>query len=332
VLIPAYEIQIGSITIQSEDDPARSTLLALEVSLDLATLADQAILTLAPVGGVQPALDNDVVIKLGYTGSSLETVFTGAIVDLQPRITANRILALSPARLLLGLRTENTYLNVAAADVVRDLCDQAGVVVDTVEDGSRYAAYVCHGGRSAAGHVRLLADQNGFDSYFNAEGKLVFRKFGGSLTVHVLEYGKHLVDLQLDASPTFGGQVQVFGESPLDAQGDQSFAWLTKSFNAGVSGSGSPVRAVSDAALRTQDAAQAAAQAAVKRFQQRTLTGRARVLGKPQIHLGQAVRFANAPDPRMNATFQVRSIRHHLSKKSGFTTTLTFWSLGEDAA
>jgi phage protein D len=332
MLLPAYELQIGSVTINSTDDPTRSTLLALEVSLDLDTPADQAILTLAPVGGVQPALGNDVILKLGYSGSSLETVFTGTVADVQPGITANRILALSPAGLLLGLRTEKTYLNATAADIVRDLCDQAGVDIDSAEDGSRYAAYVCHGGRNAASHLRLLAQQNGFESYFTPQGKLVFRKFTGNITVHVLEYGKHLVDLQLTANPVFSGQVQVFGESPLDAQGDQAFAWLTKSFNAGVGGSGGPIRAVSEAALRTQNAARAAAQAAVKRYQQQDLTGRARVLGKPQIHLGQAVRFANAPDERMNATFQVRSIRHHFSKKTGFTTTLTFWSLGERAA
>jgi phage protein D len=85
-----------------------------------------------------------------------------------------------------------------------------------------------------------------------------------------------------------------------------------------------------NAALRTNAAAQSAAEAAHLRWRQRSLTGRVRGLGRAAVALGDGVRIQGAPDGRLNGEFQVRSVRHHLTKRAGFTTEVGFWSLGSD--
>jgi phage protein D len=325
---PAYKLTIGSVEIDSAADPARSTVVTLDVSLDLDTPADQAVIGLGRVNGPPVAVAADVTVELGYADDAMTRVFTGTVVDVQPDITTTRVTALSLLSKLLALRVEQTYQNKTAGQIVRDLAGQAGVPVDAIEDGGRFLAYVADGRRNAYQHIGALADKSGCDVYVTPEGKLRFRKFAGAVTVHTFEYGKHIVELTMEASPDVAEQVQVFGESPADAQGDTAFAWLTKSFNPGTAGSGEPRLPIQDPSLRTRVAAETAAQAALRRLQQRTLIGRLRALGRAQVKLGDAIRIAGAPDDRMNATFQVRSVHHRLTKRAGFITDITFWSLG----
>jgi phage protein D len=327
---PAYKLTLGSTTLDSVAAPTQSTLVALDVSLDLDTPADQAVIRLGRVDGPHPAVGDDVSVELGYADDGMHRVFTGTVADVRPDITATRVTALSPMRELMALRVEQTYQNKTAGEIARDLAGQAGVSVDTVEDGVSFLAYVADGGRNAYQHIRALADKSGLDVYVTPEGKLVFRRFAGTVTTHVFEYGQHIIELVVQAAPATAAQVQVFGESPADAQGDGAFAWLTKSFNPGTAGSGAPTLLVQDPSLRTGTAANTAAQAAAQRLKQRTLTGQLRALGRAPVKLGDAVRVTGAPDDCMNETFQVRGVHHRLTKGAGFTTRITFWSLGSD--
>ncbi len=110
---PAYKITFGSSVIDSAADPTRSTVVALAVSLDMDTPADEAVIHLGRVGGVQPGLGVDVTVELGYD-DSVTKVFTGTIADLRPDITTTRVTALSPMRDLLALRVAQTYENKTA--------------------------------------------------------------------------------------------------------------------------------------------------------------------------------------------------------------------------
>ena len=52
-----------------------------------------------------------------------------------------------------------------------------------------------------------------------------------------------------------------------------------------------------------------------------------RALGRPEIQLGDALRIEDAPDDRLNETFQVRTVRHWLSRQVGLITELDFWKM-----
>lgn len=328
MLKPAYKVTLGSSVMDSAADPTRSTVVSLQVSVDLDTPADEAVIGLGRVDGPHPEIGDDVIVELGYAGDSTTRVFTGAAAHVSPDFTATRVNALSPFLDLLTLRVEETFLSKSAGQIARDLAGRAGLTVESVEDGERFPAYVADGRRNAYQHIRALADKSGFDVYASADGAFVFRKFAGNITTHLFEYGKQILEMSVKEAPEAFGEVQAYGESPADSEGDQAFAWLTKSFNPGLSGSGEPRLLLEDSSLRTRAAAAAAARAAARRLQQRRLTGRLRALGRPAVKLGHAVRVSGAPDDRMNDTFQVRRVRHRLDKNSGFTTEIHFWSMG----
>jgi hypothetical protein len=185
---------------------------------------------------------------------------------------------------------------------------------------------VVDGRRDVHRHMRELADLCGFDVYINSDGKLVFEKFANGNTVHVLEYAKHIIALDVLRAPPGAGKVEAWGESPGTSKGEESWAWLTKDFSSskGTAGSDDPVMLLERPALRTPSAASTAAQAAFTAIQRRTVRGQLVTIGRPEVKLGDAIKLQGMPDDSLNTSFQVRSVIHRITKLGGFTTTIGF--------
>lgn len=321
----------GGKVIDTTDEPQASTLVDLLVTLDMDAAADSFTLTMGQVGTFRIQRDADVTIELGYADgdNGLTQVMLGAVVTAEPGLTTARIVGHSAMRKLLRTFVDETYESKTAGAIVGDLADQASVDVETAADGITFPAYVVDGRRSAHQHMRDLAELCGFDLYVNAGGKLVFEKFGGGKTVHVFEFAKHIVELDVQHSPPRAGTVETWGESPTRSQGEDAWAWLTKDFSGtkGSEGSGDPVLLLERPALRTAAAARTAAKAAQTAIQRRTLVGRLQSFGRPEVKLGDAIRLAQLPDDALNASYQVRSVTHRITKRHGFTTTIGFRSI-----
>jgi hypothetical protein len=181
------------------------------------------------------------------------------------------------------------------------------------------------GRRSAYLHMHDLADLCGFDLYIDAEGQLVFKKFVGGETVHVFEFAKHIVELEVLRTPPQAGMVEAWGESPTGSQGDDAWAWLIKDFSSSKGSAGSGARLLLErSALRTAAAARAAATAALTAIQRRALRGRLLTIGRPQVKLGDAIQLRGMADESLNKNFQVRSVTHRITKPRGFTTAIGF--------
>jgi phage protein D len=137
--------------------------------------------------------------------------------------------------------------------------------------------------------------------------------------------------LKLDVlqNPAPDTEVVTFGESPGASRGDQSWAWLTKDFGTfkGSSGSGAPVELLERPALRTAQAAQIAANAALRAINRQTLKGTVVIAGAPKVALGDAIRLSGVPNDALNNTYQVRAVTHRLTKIRGFTTTVGFMGI-----
>jgi hypothetical protein len=356
---PAYKIIVARKFIDTTDEPKASTVTDLTIKLDLEALAS-ATIVLGNVNGLQPERDDEVKVSLGYEDNGgLTQVIVGSVVTVEPSITTKRVIAYSAAETLLRTFVDQTYENKNAGQIVRDLVDKAkagtssnslpvgGAVgsavsgaiggltgktsleVETADDGILFPAYVIDSQRSVYHHMHDLAELCGFDLYINSDGKLVFEEFVGGKIVHVFEYAKHIIELDIQRSPPRAGQVEAWGESPAGQGGAESWAWLTNDFtNArGSSGSESPKLLLERPALRTRAAAHTAAKAALTAIQRRTLQGQLLVLGDPQVKLGDAIRLASLPDDSLNQTYQVRAITHRITKLGGFTTTIQFRSL-----
>ncbi|HEV2359514.1 MAG TPA: hypothetical protein VGZ23_18135 [bacterium] len=327
LLTPAYKLTMGRKVVDTTHEPKASTVVDLAVRLDLDTPADSFECILGPVDGLKPARDDDAAIELGYADNGgLTKVLTGTVVTVEPALTAVRVAGYTPAEVLLRSFLDQTYENKTAGQIVGDLARRAKVDVENAEDGVNFLAYVVDGRRSFYRHMLDLAALCGFDLYFTPDGKLVFEKFINGKTVHVFEYTKHIVALQVERTPPDAGRVEAWGESPSGSQGDDAWAWLTKDFSdsKGTAGSGDPLLLLERPALRTSSAAQAAADAASTRILRRTVRGRVLTIGRPQVTLGDAIGLRGLPDSALNTNFQVRSVTHRITKRDGFTTAVGF--------
>lgn len=330
MLTPAYKLTIGNKVIDTTDKPQASTVVDLKVALDLDTPADSLDLVLGRVGKFRPQRNDDTKVELGYADddNGLTQVMTGNIDNLEPTLTNTRVVAYTSAASLLRTFVDQTYENKTAAEIIHNLAGKAGVTVARSDDGIDFPVYVVDGRRSVYYHMRDLADLCGFDLYVNSDGKLVFEKFVGGKTVHILEYRKHILHLEVQQAPPHAAQVQAWGESPGTGKGEEAWTWLTKDFGGlkGTAGSGDPTLLLERPALRTANAANTAARAEFARLQRRSLRGRLLTLGSPQIALGDGIHLRSVPEDSLNQLYQVRSITHRITKQHGFTTALEFQS------
>lgn len=319
----------GGKIIDTTDEPQASTVVDLTVALDMDAPADSFTLVMGQVGSFRVSRDNEVTIELGYADNGqLIQVMVGGVVSVAPGLTTSRVVGHSAAETLLHTFVDKTYESKTAAQIVRDLADQAEVDVATADDGITFPAYVIDGRRNLYRHMRDLADLSGFDLYLNADNELVFEKFTGGNTIHVFEYAKHIVALEVLHTIPSAAQVEAWGESPGGGP-EEAWAWLTKDFSGskGTAGSGEPKFLLERPALRTGAAARTAAGAAQTRIQRRSIRGRLLISGRPEVKLGDAIRLRDVPEENLNQTFQVRSVTHRLSKRGGFTTTVGFQSI-----
>jgi phage protein D len=331
MLTPAYRLTLGDRVVDTTDEPRASTVVELEVVLDLDVPADAVTLVFGEVGGFQPARGDDVVIELGYADDGgLERVFTGSVEAVEPGLETTRVTGLSPAHALLRTFVDETFEAKTAGEVVRDLAGRAGVNVARAEDGISFPAYVVDGRRSAWRHLRDLADLSGFDLYLDPEGALVFEAFAGGRTVHRFDHARHLLALEAVDEPPRAATVEAWGEGPGADRGDGSWAWLTKDFagSRGSAGSDAPVLLLERPALRTAEAAATAARASRAVLDRRALRGHLASLGRPQVRLGDALRLREVPREPLNELFQVRRVAHRIGKRGGFTTHVEFRSFG----
>jgi hypothetical protein len=327
LLRPAYRLTLGDQRVNTTDEPRASTLVELTVSLDLDVPADAATLVLGRVGQLEPEVDDDATIDLGYVDDDeLTQVLAGTVGVVDPGLVTSSVVVYSGAATLLRSVANETFENQTAGAIVRELARRAAVDVATVEDGSTFPAYVVDGRRGAFEHMLDLAELSGLDVYVNSEGAVVMERFVGGRTVHVLEHAKHILELDVLRSPPRAAAVEAWGESPGSARGTNAWAWLTKDFDDlhGSAGSGSPLLVLERPALRSASAARRAAEAALTALQRRAVRGRVVTIGRPQVKLGDAIQLRGVPDEDANGNFQVRSVTHRLRKDTGFTTEIGF--------
>lgn len=327
MLKPAYKLTLGHKVIDTTDEPQASTVVDLSVILDMGAPADSFTFVLGQVGSFRPVRDDEAKIELGYADNGgLTQVMAGAVITTEPNLTTMRVAGHGAADTLLRTFVDQAYEAKKAGEIVRELASQAGVNVAAAEDGITFPAYVIDGRRSAYHHMIELADLCGFDLYINADGELVFEKFVGGKSVHVFEYARHILALDMKETAPRAGKVEAWGESPTGSQGEDAWAWLTKDFSGtkGTAGTGDPLLLLERPALRTADAARIAADAALTAIKRQTLRGRLLTIGRPEIKLGDAIQLRGMSDSTLNTNFQVRSVMHRITKLDGFTTTIGF--------
>lgn len=289
--------------------------------------------------GLQFDKGDSVVVSLGYDEGTSTDVFKGSVQTLSSKFSRVSVYALSSMANLCSLYIDRFYEQRTAGEVVKDLAQTAGASLGEVADGIHLPYYAISSKKNAYEHIRDLAQDSGFDTYFTNEDKLVFKKYDHN-NKHTVEYGKDILNIVKTEQKNQVQSVKVVGESPSSTKGSDTSHWLSKrqvggtaSGNAGGrgpgagkaveggGGGGSTQVLVQNRLVRDTDTASKVAEANLGRLKP-TATLFIEIVGSAKIMLGHTIKIEKIPDKSLNGEYQVRTVEHYLSKSSGFITTL----------
>jgi phage protein D len=319
ILRPAYKLKAGG---EEFSLGTLAPLIALDVRLAKNAGADGFVAILGQTGPFDIRAGDDVALELGWDGDT-RRVFTGTVESMAPGADATRLEAVGNQALLARSRGDTAYADQSAGQVVAALCGEAGVEVETADDGLDLPQYLADSARDRWDHCLALARRCGFDLYCNAEGKLVFSAFNAGSADHKFHFGIDLLAADMYRNPALPA-VAVVPESPASSQGSDSASWLVKdpSPNQGRAGDGEGL-VVSDPLLRSKDAADTAAKARLYRSRRDAQGGVIGLMGNAEVALGQAVELIDLPGDGADGMYQVMAVRHSLGRATGFRTWVT---------
>jgi phage protein D len=319
MLTVQYEITIGATQFKSD---GKSRLIALRCESSLTVPIHHCRLMISLPKDATFKEDNAVRIQLGYD-NELKLVFTGKVKMIEWHLGWVCVEAQSSFRALAKLRTHAYFEQITAADIAKGLADEANVMMARSEPGVQFAFYAVGNQQTAWLYIRQLATLSGFDFYANAEDKMVFAAQNTQNTPLKLEFGKDLLQYQLQTPQSSSVGVEVFGESPASfGQGADASSWLTKKEVKGSSGNGSPVTRYIVAAARTQQVATDMAKAFAQLAKPKKM-GNLTLLGNAAILLGSKVEISKMPVDIQNGVYKVTGVSHKLDKNIGFITQLS---------
>jgi len=361
----SYKLTVGNWSVSSADDP-KTELIALDTLLSLDATGDYGRITVyAPPPPQAGLLEQAVGAAVSAAGSALglggaaeeaftvqirgqgvkvgdqmtielavddqaATVLTADVLAIQSTFGQTTITARTGMQHLATSRLNQVYQNQSLSQIIQDLCGQAEVDTGTVDTGSTYPYLVVHASRNLLRTIRELAAREGMDVYFDTDNMLTVTKFAKTEADHTLYYGIDLLDLAMSNWQPAAAHVLVYGESPASNQGSDTWHWLVKDISPFRSevGQGAKTLALQDGAVRTKEAADAAATAKLGGLQDQAAMGRLKLLGKPTVKVGDAIALKNVPKAEMNGLFKVTSVRHVYNKREGYVTYVGFSGQG----
>jgi phage protein D len=319
---PAFAVSFGS---ASADDWARA-LSSVSVEAGLAPAVDAAEIVLAArTDAPSPALGDTGSVALGFGDDSPSPVLTGAVRAVHRTVHGRtRVVASNGGAALASFRVDQGYEQQKAGDIVTDLAGRAGVEVGSADAGADLPYFVVDGRSSAWEHVARLAELSGFAAWVDGDEKLHFGPLQTGAPAQTFSYAEDVLELDAIESPPAVGSVTVVGEGAAGSKGSDAWSWNAKDVAPmkATAGSGDPAVVVRLPAVRSSDAAQAAADGIADKAKLGGLTARLLVPGAPKAAVASTVEIKGAPDDKLNGSWLVRGVRHKLVKSQGYTTLL----------
>ena len=313
-------------------DPWQRSLLSISTVSSLAPNVDSSKLVISNDDQAPAvAVDDEGSIALGYEDSSIDVVMSGHIDQLHSDTrNLTSITAVNGGTSLSQLRINQSYEQQAAGDLVNDLCSQAEVEMEVIESGIDLPFYVVDDHYNAYQHIDRLARRSGFIAHFTTEGKLYFGPQPAGQAVQTFSYANDILEVLIQKNNSSTSAVTVIGEGAVGSEGQDAWSWLMKDPGAVSAEAGDgKSRLISDAALRSSEACQAAADGAASRSAARSLSGHILTAGAPAVVVGSTIKITGAPGEAMNGDFFVSRVSHRYSKQHGFTSLINFRQGGE---
>jgi hypothetical protein len=317
----------------------QAAAVALQVDLAVGPAHDRALVAVAPaspLADVTPGAATEVA--LGY-GEERRTVLTGAVshVDGGPWGGVVEVLAATAA--LSQGRTGRSFVSQSVADIVTALAGQVGVATGEVAAPLRLAVYHADERRSIWDHLQELARLAGCETSCDERGRLRFRSLpgGGGLGGGVaglasaasdvgaslvgggrrrLRHGSELAGWWTHAEPVPEDALEVVPHGNSSGQGLGQWHVVLKEPDGGAPSG----LVLVPAAVRDRDAADALRQGRRGRLERGGRRATVVTLGDAGIRPGDGVGLEDLPAG--DGGYRVVAVRHELSSRTGFRTTL----------
>ena len=338
MLKPSYELSVGSLTSNTASPVAgpRSFMVARDMDVPV------DVLEIHLMERAKIATGDSVTLDLGHDEEN-ERAFIGTVAQIVRTIEGVRVIALGKMNELVTCYTSGTYETRTFGNIVDDLISQAGLDSGTIDDGPEVTVFAVDRRRSAFTHVKKMANRLGFELYTDRNGNVMFHALGGAadldnggllgaaasavgnligLGSEGYHFGQNVLSAKILNRQQAWQSVTIGGESPMSWQGDSTAHFLTinDQDNKGEAGSGNPQRLIRDAAARTKDLADRFATGHLYVNQRTVKQVVFRVLGHPQVDLGDSLSLSGMQDELLNGSGYVRAITHHFDTHGGFVT------------
>jgi hypothetical protein len=322
LLAPAYDLTLAT---------QRWTTQATSVTVELepVPLLDVVRVALPPAAPVEAQVGDPMVLSLD-AGDGAVPVFHGRITRLERRADATLVRGLDAGGQLAALRPSITFETATVGSIVRALCDEVGVGLGQVDDGSTLVYYAADPRRTALDHLGRLAAWCGALASVDGEGRLQLRVVDAAEPEVALRFGRELVAIQQAAVLDPAVADVVAGESGTgDASAPEALR-PTTDFFAGdrPDGPSADHRWTFEPALRTTGAAAVAgaARARAARSTRGAASFDARLL--PALRPGTVLEVQDLPSGLTRGPFWVEGVRHRIDA-SGATTRVRLGGGGD---
>ncbi len=315
LFFPEFEVAIGGKTLKTK---GKGDLWRLEIRREVNGGADEALLQIGLTQPLDAKPGDDLTVDLGYSGT-LHRVFTGTVENLAAGLASLEVSALGAQAPLLRMRGDKAYVNQKAGEVFQALAGDAGADVGRAEAGVAMSFYLADSASNHWEHGLRLGLHSGNDVYADAEGKLVFAPINGDAPPVKLKFGVDLLQAACEKGEAPAKAIRI-PESPASSSGDETANWIAKDSaqhkgEAGDKGAGPRYFPF----LRTQEHAQASADALFLRRQRDANRAEVEMLGRADVELGDTVELEGLPAGG-DGTYVVLALRHDLGRMSGFRT------------
>jgi len=314
-------------------DPWREHLMSLRLRRALAPQVDVLELQLAAIATAPAvALADEGTLSLTGSDGSDTAVFKGRVDGIHERARGVRLVtATNGSRNLAQARLNRSFEQQDAGQIIQALASEVGLSSDLPGDAPTLPRFVVDDRVSLYGHIARLAALSGYLVCIGADGRVKVKDPAADAEpVARVAYGVDVLDFTLGEREVHTAAVQMTGEGAAGDQGSDAWCWLRKdpASNQSTAGSGTPLRTVSIATLRSADSVATLARAKLQRAGEAATRGWLLIAGTPHVEPGDNVELSGMPQSTLDATYRVDEIVHEFDARRGYRSRLRVVNAG----
>lgn len=252
-------------------------------------------------------------------GEEKALVLTGLTRSIRRGLAETQVTAVDAGAALAATRPANSFSAQTAGDMIQSLAGDAGLGVGRSTLGSeRFESYVTSQGQTGAEHVARLALYGGGIAMVDADGSLAAIAYPVPPASRALRYGREI--LAYEAADTAPGASTVpIGSGAGPAGSPSALLPSAEAISGGAPDPSATIRWRPEAALRSQGAQRAAAEAtdSAHGASGQRLTATCWLL--PALRPGELVEVQDLPDGISGGPWLVTHVQHRVGPMGATT-------------